>query len=115
MHDEDSGRGYVFIGMFSSRRLIFVSFGILFPSIFFAFSTLALSSFLILICLVREKMATSLHSYYEEIDQILGTLGCIMPTCCAYMLWWRVEEVDPQHLMLMSLLLRGVRVRGRPE
>ena len=49
-------------------------------------------------------MATSLHAHYEEIDQIPRTLAALCPHV--------VEEVDPQQLMLMSLLLRSVQVRG---
>ena len=46
------------------------------------------------------------HALYEEVDQILGTLHH------AHLLWWRVDEVDPQQLMLMSQLWS---VRVRPE
>ena len=52
-------------------------------------------------------MATSLHAHYVRIDQILGTQAEL----CLHVR----EEVDPQQLMLMSLLLRSVRARGKPE
>ena len=50
------------------------------------------------------------HAHCEEIDEIRGTWQHH-----AHLLWWRVEEVNPQRPMFMALLLQSIWASRRPE